>query len=622
MEYPLRRHWRGSVQLRRGRYQEGRKDRSHPYRAKVSRASAYRRTAAERHHHRHALRHRCPRCHPHLWDYRDRQFRPWRLHGDRCLSRMVSHRRLGDRLSPGGALGGGDHGTYRARRRPDALSLHPQQPDQRAHRLDRAHLGDSEPVAAGVDNDAEEHALRLAGRAQFRLVHRAEDEGPGLSHPPRRNPRHLCGPHPHLGRARSLCLCPGSRGRDPDGRAHPSPSDGCGRLLDRPRRAGRGALCEPLLPQRRRGGDIGGDRQRDGVARRRRRAGGYRGGRLALLPPGLSRRLRARVPRADPAASPIRAIRSRAMKAALLWLPLFFVPLVLHNDVVLTILVFTFILGILAVSFNLIFGYTGQLSLFHAAAFGIGAYATDLSMAHLGVSFWIGLVIAVLVVTALSLIVGTICFRFRLKEFYFAIVTLAFSEMARLIILNWNSFTNGSLGINLTAKPTLWLPGGIVPVESTGMWYYLSLVALIITVLVCTRVVRSWMGRCFAAIRLNDELADTLGINVFRYKLVSFLVGNAGAAVAGAFYAFYLSYIEPNYLAIDQSLAIVAMALLGGRESVTGPIIGALILTALPHLINIGAELRILVYGLILILTILLMPRGILGTLLRRRRVL
>jgi len=311
------------------------------------------------------------------------------------------------------------------------------------------------------------------------------------------------------------------------------------------------------------------------------------------------------------------------MRAELLWLPLLALPLVVHNDVALTVLVFTFILGVLAVSFNLIFGYTGQLSMFHAAAFGIGAYATELSMANLGVSFWTGVLIAVLIVCTISLLVGAVCFRFRLKEFYFAIVTLACSEIMRLIILNWNSLTNGSLGINLTETPTLWLPGrGIVPVVGTRMWYYLALVVLIIMVSVCTRVVHSWMGHCFAAIRLNDELADTLGINVFRYKLVSFLIGNAGAAIAGALYAFYLSYIEPNYLSIEQSLAIIAMVLLGGRQPVAGPIIGAFVLTALPHVIEFSAELRVLIYGLILIFTILLMPSGIMGIVTRHRHVL
>ena len=309
------------------------------------------------------------------------------------------------------------------------------------------------------------------------------------------------------------------------------------------------------------------------------------------------------------------------MKWYLLWVPLLLVPALTDNNVVLTVLVFTFILGILAVSFNLIFGFTGQLSLFHAAAFGLSAYATYLSMLHWGISFWLGMLVGVVFVSLVSVVIGAICFRFKLKELYFAIVTLAFSELARLVILNWTSFTNGSLGINFTVTPTLWVPGrGVIPVAGTLMWYYLSLVAVVLAVVVYSRIVHSWMGRTFAAIRLNDELADTLGINVFRYKLVCFIAGNAGAAVAGSLYSFYISYIDPHYFSVDQSLAIIAMALLGGREFVAAPIVGALVLTALPHVIDVNAEVRILIYGLILILTILAMPRGIAGVLLKRRR--
>jgi branched-chain amino acid transport system permease protein len=309
------------------------------------------------------------------------------------------------------------------------------------------------------------------------------------------------------------------------------------------------------------------------------------------------------------------------VKWLLLWIPLALVPAAVSNNVVLTVLIFTFILGILGVSFNLIFGFTGQLSLFHAAAFGLSAYATYLSMAHWGISFWIGMATGVVFVTLISIVIGTICFRFKLKELYFAIVTLAFSELARLVILNWTSFTNGSLGINFTLTPTLWLPGrGVVPVAGTTMWYYLSLIAVALAVTVYSRILHSWMGRTFAAIRLNDALADTLGINVFRYKLICFIAGNAGAAVAGSLYAFYISYIDPHYFSVDQSLAIIAMALLGGREYVAAPIVGAFVLTALPHVINVNAEVRILIYGLILILSILLMPRGIVGSLVRRRR--
>ena len=291
-------------------------------------------------------------------------------------------------------------------------------------------------------------------------------------------------------------------------------------------------------------------------------------------------------------------------------------PVVVSSDFTLTILVFSFLLGMLAVSFNLIFGFTGQLSMFHAAAFGISAYATHLSMKYWGLSFWTGMLLAAALVLVLSVIVGAICFRFRLKEFYFAVVTLAFSEMARLVVLNWNNVTNGTLGIILQDKPTIWLPGpGLVKLEGTLMWYYVSLVALVLTVIVCWRLVNSWMGRSFSAIRLNDELGDTLGINVFRYKLAAFAVGNIIAAFTGGLYAFYLGSIEPGFLSIDQSLAIVAMVLLGGRGAVAAPIIGALVLTALPHMIHLGAEMRSIVYGGILILTILLMPQGIYGSL-------
>ena len=261
------------------------------------------------------------------------------------------------------------------------------------------------------------------------------------------------------------------------------------------------------------------------------------------------------------------------MRAELLWLPLFAVPLVFHNEVALTILIFTFILGILAVSFNLIFGYTGQLSMFHAAAFGIAAYATLLCRWRIsGSPFWIGASIAIVIVTLISLVVGTICFRFRLEGVLFrhcdaGVFRDRAADHPELEQLHQRLARHQFTLDKPIALATRQWSGAR---RGHAMWYYLRLVALILSVFVCTRVVHSWMGRCFAAIRLNDELADTLGINVFRYKLTSFLIGNAGAAVAGALYAYYISYVEPNYLSIEQSLAIIAMVLLGGRQPVAG----------------------------------------------------
>jgi len=304
----------------------------------------------------------------------------------------------------------------------------------------------------------------------------------------------------------------------------------------------------------------------------------------------------------------------------LLLIPLYVLPLVVHSDVVLTILIFTFLLGILAVGFNIVFGGAGQLTMFHAAAFGIGSYVTFLSMLRFGIPFWLGYCVAVVIVVLVSIVIGWICFKFRLKEFYFAVVTLAFAELCRLVALNWTSVTNGTLGMLVLEKPTIWLPGsGIVRIEQTTSWYFLSLVALSAILVFSVLLMRSWIGRNFSAIRLNEDLAQTLGIDTFRYKLLAFTISNVIASFAGALYGFYTGYIEPAYLAVTQSLDAIAMVLLGGVSTIMGPVVGALVLTSLPHLIELPAEMRVAVYGMILILVILLMPRGVVG-LFRRPR--
>ena len=306
---------------------------------------------------------------------------------------------------------------------------------------------------------------------------------------------------------------------------------------------------------------------------------------------------------------------------ALVWLPLLALPLVWRGDVVLTICIFSFLLGMAAVSFTLVFGFTGQLSMFHAAAFGISSYVTFIAVSKAQLPFWLALVPAMAVTVLLSLVVGTICFKFKLRAFYFAVVTLAFAELARLVILNWNELTNGTLGLLVLAKPTLWLPGaGVIPIQGTVAWYYLSLAALAFTVGVCWLVLRSWIGRCFAAIRLNEDLAQTLGVDIFRYKLLSFTIANLLAAFAGSLYGFYTGYIEPSYLSINQGLDIIAMVLLGGRLSLAGPIVGAFVLTGLPHLIELSGEIRAMLYGAILIVSILVLPNGIVGSLTGWRR--
>lgn len=304
------------------------------------------------------------------------------------------------------------------------------------------------------------------------------------------------------------------------------------------------------------------------------------------------------------------------------WLLCLAIPLVVKAEFVLTIFIFAFILGIVAISFNIIFGYAGQLSMFNAAAFGIAAYATFLSMERLHVSFWVGLLIALALVTVLSIVIGVICFKFQLKAFYFALVTMAFAELARLVIMNWGSLTKGTLGILVLQKPTIGFGDLSLKIDGTIEWYYFSLAAAFLAATVCRAIVRSWIGRAFEAIRLNEDLAQTLGINIFRYKMLAFAIANALAGVGGALFAFYTGYIEPSYLSTMQSLDIVAMVLIGGTGTILGPIVGAFILTGLPHAIELSAEVRSIVFGMILIVTILTLPRGVWGSLRRLRRPL
>lgn len=303
------------------------------------------------------------------------------------------------------------------------------------------------------------------------------------------------------------------------------------------------------------------------------------------------------------------------MIAALAGVALALLPLVVKTDFVLTIFVFSFILGIAAVGFDIIFGIAGQLSMFHAASFGIAAYTTFLTMKGWTLSFWLGLVPALALIVLLSLVIGAICFKFRLKAFYFAVVTLAFSELARLVVTNWTDLTNGALGLMIMKKPVVGFGSLSHTIDSTLAWYYLALAALVVAVIVARVVARSWIGRACGAIRLNEDLAQTLGIDIFRYKMLAFAIANVLAAVAGTLFAFYTGYIDPSYLSIGQSLDLIAMVLIGGQGTVIGPIVGAFVLTGLPHVVEIGAEFRAMLIGAILIATILLFPRGIVGSL-------
>ena len=315
---------------------------------------------------------------------------------------------------------------------------------------------------------------------------------------------------------------------------------------------------------------------------------------------------------------------------ALLWGVLYALPLFVRSDFLLTIFIFTFIYGILAVTFDLIFGFTGQLSMFHPAVFGVSAYMTYLLASQYKLPFWVATVPSALTAVVLAVVVGSICFKFRLKTFYFAVVTLAFAEMIRLVVMNWNSLTNGTLGLVVSGKPTIYWPGsGVVAIRGPIAWYYLTLACLSVTVLICARCLRAWMGRCFGAIRLNEDLARTLGINVFRYKLLAFAISSFYAGVTGVLYTYYLGIANYEQFQIGVSIDYLAMIIIGGLGSVLGSVLGAIFVTLLPigiryameafgglffapqTVLNLIPNLRLMMFGALIIFFLIVEPEGL-----------
>jgi branched-chain amino acid transport system permease protein len=288
------------------------------------------------------------------------------------------------------------------------------------------------------------------------------------------------------------------------------------------------------------------------------------------------------------------------------------------------LLVFIAINVILATSLNLINGFTGQFSIGHAGFMAVGAYssayfsvtygkAIEASLGSMGetaatsVVLIIAIAIGALVAAVMGLIVGIP--SLRLKGDYLAIVTLGFAEIIRIVILNIDA-VGGATGFQ-------------VPGYANFLWIGIFTV---ITVVVIHNIVRSDTGRALISIREDELAAEAMGVNTTRYKVTSFVIGSAFAGVAGVLFAHYNKFLSTNDFQFIKSFEIIIMIVIGGMGSMTGAILGAIIVTLLPELlrqlpdIQIGAttfkfaDLRLVIFALILILTMILRPQGILGT--------
>lgn len=280
------------------------------------------------------------------------------------------------------------------------------------------------------------------------------------------------------------------------------------------------------------------------------------------------------------------------------------------------------IMILFAISFNLLFGYTGLLSFGHAAFFSIGSYVTGLVLLHIYPSIPLAFVTGVVAAAIAAWIIGYFCVR--LDEIYFAMLTLAFGMMVHTIIWKWDRLTGGADGLVDIPRPNLNLLLFEVDLSSINSYYYFTLVLVAIALCVLWIIVNSNFGLALRAVRENSERLQFVGINVRRYRLISFVISGFFCGLAGALFGPFLKSITPSIAFWTKSAEPVFMSLLGGTKIFLGPAVGAVIFMYLKEIISGYTELWMIYLGAILIGFVLFLPGGIVGFLnekLRGRRL-
>jgi branched-chain amino acid transport system permease protein len=273
-----------------------------------------------------------------------------------------------------------------------------------------------------------------------------------------------------------------------------------------------------------------------------------------------------------------------------------------------------FFFGYLAMAWNILGGYAGQFSFGHAAFFGVGAFTSSLLQIHAGVNPWIGMILAGIAGMLVGLFIGSLSFRFGLRGAYFALTMLALAEMLRLIAVQVCT-VRYPLGINIPIKGNSLLH---FQFTSKVPYYYIMLIMMAAVLCLTYVIERKKIGSYFKAIRENEEAAESLGINLFNYKLLAMAISSFLTAVGGTFYAqYYLIIDEEAAFGVMVSIEILLGPIIGGAGTVFGPILGAGVLEFLSefarNILGGYSGIHLMVYGAILIVVIIFLPSGILG---------
>jgi branched-chain amino acid transport system permease protein len=262
---------------------------------------------------------------------------------------------------------------------------------------------------------------------------------------------------------------------------------------------------------------------------------------------------------------------------------------------------------VIVVGYNFVTGDVGQLSMAQQGFFAIGAYTTALLTTNAGWPWWAALIASICVTGFVGAVVGIPTLRVRGQ--YLIMVTMAFSEIVRLVAVNWGGLTGGASGVTKIPPPSL---GGWQFNTKTSV-YYLFLVMAIVMILVAWRVRRTKYGRAFLAIRDGELAADVMGLNTTYVKVVAFFLSAVFAGIGGNMFASSFGYISPDTFGLSQTVLILAMLLIGGEGSISGAVVGAIILTYLPELLRFAHSYYLLIYGVLIVLVTLFLPGGVVG---------
>jgi branched-chain amino acid transport system permease protein len=302
------------------------------------------------------------------------------------------------------------------------------------------------------------------------------------------------------------------------------------------------------------------------------------------------------------------------------------IPLWLADLYALHVLIMTGIFIIAAMSLNLLLGYTGQLSLGHVAFFGIGAYVSSLVSLGFEVHLlpdwvvglqpkpvWLAMLCGIVLAALSGWVIGRISFKVR--GAYFVIVTVSFAEVVRLVALNWVELTQGPMALNNIPALRLAIPGGaeLAFVRKSANYWLTFSVAVLCYVLI-SRLVHSRAGRAMVALRENEALASSVGVDVTQYLVLATVVSAAMAGAAGVLYAHYVRIVDPDVFLFIYTVTMVIMVISGGKGTQTGPIVGGLIFGLLPEVLRAAAikpEVQWVIYGVLMMLIVHFLPEGI-----------